>query len=393
MAKYKKRLKVNWAAIAALVIVCVLVAGICCAGFASRDDSGAWFHNWNLSTWHWSDASEEEPPKRDKGLIALTSDGEKMYAGRSYALPASMTLLNPQAKTADSTYAEGEFVIQARLSNPFIKGSYDWSVEFLDTKIVCPDGSTNSWTTDKTASEFVTVTALEDDSTSAKLKFIAPFGKQIKLSAQLKGTEKIGECVIDCLASDITVSNTPVWTDISDFSDENVSGVAYQVGLGTVFCDYKLQYVQVTLGSEFITRFENYLAFDIETLVGVDGLYEDKQLVFDKESEMWVENSSDLAFYLNVSYADIFTGFEDYSEAHKQAIYYAWYHAAHDMDATDNGRIDGTIQVGILAYYQGQQILSHSPGDFNSKTLWLSGEAMGKDISPDVTLNQNVTFG
>ena len=390
MAKYKKRLKVNWAAIAALVIVCVLVAGICCAGFASRDDSGAWFHNWNLSTWHWSDASEEEPPKRDKGLIALTSDGEKMYAGRSYALPASMTLLNPQAKTADSTYAEGEFVVQATLSNPFIKGSYDWSVEFLDTKIVCPDGSTNSWTTDKTASEFVTVTALEDDSTSAKLKFIAPFGKQIKLSAQLKGTGKVGECVIDCLASD-NAANSRVWSDITDFSEENISGVGYQLGLGTVFCDYKLQYVQISLGNEFMTRFKSYLAFDIETLMNGDLLSDEKQLAFDEE--LWIENNNDLAFYLNVSYADLFRGFDNYTEAHKQAIYYAWYHAAHDMDATDGGRIGGTIQVGISAYYRGQEIFSHGLGDYNSETLWLSGEAMGKNISPDVTLNQNVTFG
>ena len=40
-----------------LVLAGVLVAGICCLGFVSRNDEGKWFKNGNLSTWHWSDKS------------------------------------------------------------------------------------------------------------------------------------------------------------------------------------------------------------------------------------------------------------------------------------------------------------------------------------------------
>ena len=372
MAKCKKRLKVNWAAIAALVIVCVLVAGICCAGFASRDDSGAWFRNWNLSTWHWSDASEEEPPKRDKGLIALTSDGEKMYAGRSYALPASMTLLNPQAKTADSTYAEGEFVIQARLSNPFIKGSYDWSVEFLDTKIVCPDGSTNSWTTDKTASDFVSVTALEDDSTSAKLKFIAPFGKQIKLSAQLKGTGKVGECVIDCLAESIY---SGISSDFSDFDETNNFSAIFEYGLGTVKCEYYAEALNVVMQVDFKAAFLSYLTFEPQI----------QEISKTFSIKCWFEDGY-LNFQTSFTYLDFLPEFDGYSDNKKQAIYYAWYHAAESV--SDCAQYD----YSISAYYNGQKI---TKADYGSPygMLSLSGYTHGATVAPDVNFNTDVTFG
>lgn len=40
----------------ALLIAIVLVAGVCCVGFVSRNDEGKWFGNFkNTSEWHWED--------------------------------------------------------------------------------------------------------------------------------------------------------------------------------------------------------------------------------------------------------------------------------------------------------------------------------------------------
>lgn len=40
---------------AAVLILCALIGGVCLCGYVSRNDSGKWFTNPNLSTWHWVD--------------------------------------------------------------------------------------------------------------------------------------------------------------------------------------------------------------------------------------------------------------------------------------------------------------------------------------------------
>lgn len=44
--------------ISAILLAGVLAAGVCCTGFASRDDNGKWFGNGNIATWHWSDKTD-----------------------------------------------------------------------------------------------------------------------------------------------------------------------------------------------------------------------------------------------------------------------------------------------------------------------------------------------
>ena len=44
--------------IISLILTGVLAAGVCCTGFASRDDNGKWFGNGNISTWHWAEKTD-----------------------------------------------------------------------------------------------------------------------------------------------------------------------------------------------------------------------------------------------------------------------------------------------------------------------------------------------
>ncbi len=46
--------------IVSIFLAGILAAGICCAGFASRDENGKWFGNVDISTWHWKDNVAEE---------------------------------------------------------------------------------------------------------------------------------------------------------------------------------------------------------------------------------------------------------------------------------------------------------------------------------------------
>lgn len=48
--------------IAAIFVAGVLTAGICCTGFASRDEDGKWFGNSNVSSWHWADKADDNKP-------------------------------------------------------------------------------------------------------------------------------------------------------------------------------------------------------------------------------------------------------------------------------------------------------------------------------------------
>lgn len=38
----------------------ILACGVCCAGYASRNDDGKWFKNGNASTWHWHDKTDAD---------------------------------------------------------------------------------------------------------------------------------------------------------------------------------------------------------------------------------------------------------------------------------------------------------------------------------------------
>ena len=367
-SRAKLSVKLNWAAIIAVVVACVIVVGVCCAGFASRDSGGTWFRNWNLSTWHWADA--DDSPSKDSSLIAMSAEGEKMYAGKAYAMPAGMTLLNPQAKSTDSAYSEGEFVVRARLSNPFIKGSYQWSLSFTDEDITKPNGA-HGWEPTKAADGYVTVTELEEDDTAVKLKFIEPFGKRIKLSAKLIGTEKVGECVIDCLsASEYGGSSC----DISDFDDEQPISTNFTYGVGTVKCEYYAETIYAVMKDEFKTAFLSYLTFEPRI----------QEISKTLSNKCWVENEY-LNFSMLITWSDFMPEFEGYSDAKKQAIYYAWYRAAQLVtDCAD-------YEYGITAYYNGQHI---AKSDYGSEYGLLTLNGMrGATIAPDVDFNQDVTFG
>ena len=77
--------------ITAILIAGVLAAGVCCTGFASRDENGKWFGNSDLTTWHWTDKTDDKEPvggENKPGGDSVESDSADLLFGtvESYGL-------------------------------------------------------------------------------------------------------------------------------------------------------------------------------------------------------------------------------------------------------------------------------------------------------------------
>ena len=106
MANYQKKSGFAGKAIISVLLAGLLAAGVCCTGYASRNDAGEWFKNGDLSSWHWSDKSPDEnpddsKPNPDDPTPSITDDGAaELENGDSNGI----SLLN--AKIPRAAYAE-----------------------------------------------------------------------------------------------------------------------------------------------------------------------------------------------------------------------------------------------------------------------------------------------
>lgn len=76
--KKRKKDEILTRVMACVMFIVMLAVGVCCAGFAARNDEGKWFKNWNLSTWHWADKADnpinkgDEPTDEDYSGLVVT---------------------------------------------------------------------------------------------------------------------------------------------------------------------------------------------------------------------------------------------------------------------------------------------------------------------------------
>lgn len=84
------------------------------------------------------------------------------------------------------------------------------------------------------------------------------------------------------------------------------------------------------------------------------------------------------------------TGFDNYDEGHKNAIYYAWYHAM--LDRGENKGIF-TLDFELTASYNGRYFGGVVESDYVTyPPCYLSGEQYGAELSPTLSLNKNMEF-
>lgn len=368
MAKrhYKaKGMNVRWGAVIAVIMALIIVVGVCCMGYASRDVNGAWFRNSDLSTWHWSDSAKDEGKKTN--VVAVSGTGKKMLSGNSYSLPSAMSFLSINKNAAYSP--DREFNVTATLSNQYVNGKFDWAVTFKD--------ESTTWATGKTPEYYIQVSPTADGSATATVKYLAAFNEPIIVTATLRGTDKSDNCQIDCVKN---LEMTGCWLDASDFGDCLDGGCYLDGTTGTVFAEYKIKYARIELDISIIEAVQSYLKFDIQMhSYDFTELYKDTTLGIEEQQDYHLQLS--FATRHELSYGDFIDNFEDYDEAHKEAIYYAFYQALKDTTVI--------FELSVDAYVYGVNINANLGYD---DIFDLSGEKFGINAQPNVSLNTNVVF-
>ncbi|MDE6597983.1 MAG: hypothetical protein K2K60_05040 [Clostridia bacterium] len=357
-----------------LLVILFIAGAVCAAGFGSKSDNNKWFKNGDITTWFnsWGkgSAASGSGDSSTGAVLAIGSEGEKLTDGSTYAMGRGLTYFTARDYTNNQEYApEGEITLTATLSNEYIKaGAFDWSVKFAN--------GSSEWAQGKVANYFVSVTPVEGNSSQAKLKYLAPFAEQIEVTATLRGSSSSDTCTVDCLKP-ATIKEP--FLCFSDFYDWLEMEADAELGSGTVTGDFVLRYAAINMTDNFIGALKNYLTFDIEVTY------------FSLTNQPFALNGNYLATtnHENLTYAMLIKNFDNYDQAHKEAIYYAWYRAY------QNERYNVTANICIDYIFQGVTVSSGVESDYGGTgytPFGISGSCYGADVSPSVTLNKNVVF-
>lgn len=168
----------------------VLAAGVCCAGYASRNADGKWFKNSDLSTWHWADKSPSDINKpNDDNSMSDSSDGAVVGNGENNGVEIVAAKLPREAYAANGIdpKADTAYKITATVSpdNADDK-TLDWAISWID--------GSSSWANGKTVTDYGTITPTSDGALTANFVCKQNFGAQIVITAtsrdnpQAKGT-------------------------------------------------------------------------------------------------------------------------------------------------------------------------------------------------------------
>lgn len=319
---------------------------------------------WNPLKWVNRDSAEQEEPNKTE-IVAVSSDGKKLLTDNSYAMPQAMAFVNKQ-----STYSKSkEFNVTAELSNQYINGVFDWTVSFVNPS--------SAWATGKVAEYYVQVTPLSDGSATATIKYISSFNEPINVTATLRGTDKSDSCQIDCVKN---LEMVNVWCDATDFDDGVQGGCELEGTTGTVFAEYRVEDIYIQF--DFVDDVQKYLKFEINPIYYYHFKDELASEILHVEEQS--ENRLQLSYYsdTNLPYSAFIENFDAFDDEHKEAIYYAWYHAAKETGYM-------MIYLNLSLYVNGVDTGLSVNYEENHK---ISGAYFGQDVQPNVTLNQNVIF-
>lgn len=154
----------------------VIAAGVCCAGFASRDANGKWFKNWNFSTWHWSDKApvgDTENESTVAGSVQLSETESKGLKIEMRALAASEYREND----IDAQRVESAYTAKVTLANH--SAATDKSITL-----------TALFENGQSASEYISFSSSTVQSGEAfTISCIKAFGQPITIKATANGVE------------------------------------------------------------------------------------------------------------------------------------------------------------------------------------------------------------
>ncbi|MDE7087713.1 MAG: hypothetical protein K2O67_05940, partial [Clostridia bacterium] len=148
-------------------------------------------------------------------------------------------------------------------------------------------------------------------------------------------------------------------------------------GIGIVKGNLRLKTVIWALDGDFENEVKSYLKFPIKFT-----LYKECDKVLSAADDYEGDT---------LTYAMFIENFDDYDEAHKNAIYYAWWTAFNNGNYIKTHKSNVILSIDIELLYNGNVIQTFSESDSlgGSTINYITGGYYAEDISPDLTLNGN----
>ena len=356
-------------AVAGLLLVVLLAVAYVITSLALGYASHAGAPVWNPLHWGKVNTADNGNSNTTR-TIAVSSDGSEIKDGGAYALGCNavsgITYLS-EIRNNQTYVPDGEIYVTAELSNEYINGAFDWSVEFVNPSA--------EWAVGKVATYYVSAEPVAGDSSRAKLRYFAPFGEQIILTATLRGTDSSDSCTIDCLKPVTSYQVDHCYIDFDDPSSFGINKIVF--GIGTITGNFEFVSGRYALDQNFISDMQSYLKFDLA--INVAG--------FSAADVTWCSSDGKADCGI-LEYSMFIENFDNYDEAHKQAIYYAWYTAfkPYRNSANANALIDCVFNYA----YNGVTIAVIYGND--EPLCQITGDVYGYEVAPNTTLNKNYVF-
>lgn len=305
--------------------------------------------------------------------VVYDGDGNELESGEVYAMPSSMVFSATYSTELASQLDLSDMYVNVSVSHnfPYNNVKVDWSAAYID--------GTDS-------SEVITVTPDSDGSNTAKITCNAAFSKQVVVTAAVRdNADSKVTCVLDYVKSLTAISEFGMMG--TDFDDP--AGVEFDITLseGTITPDICLDYVNFYLNDDFKTAMQNYLTFDVEFLMA--SLNDIVGEVEESQGDLIVGCETGGTY----SWAWFIDGFDDLDDEHKQAIYYAWYHAWNDRSGSAK-YLMMTVDTSVTAKFNGNTFGNVQETEFiGNGYLFLSGEQYGYELTPSLSFNNTDSDG
>lgn len=380
-----------------LFLVVILAAGVCCTGFASRNESGAWFGNFkNLSSWHWKDdGGKQSDETGEPRAVAVSSNGETLYAGGTYAISDSITFFasdeRAQSKKAsrasvagietdvlvETSGSDAAISVTAGLSSDLMQGEFDWSISYPDSNELAADADTSIAVdeaiglrnADKATVEFW-----------KKRNFNAP----IILTVTLRGTDKTATCVLRCF-KEVSVRRIDAGVESAE-GTPMAFNVYWSRGDGFVYGNkMAIASYDYCVAEDVQPRVQKYVKFPLTFCRGGDGPAGISVPIADVKGmgnnmPLWNE-------YRPFALDQVISDYNSFDAAHKTAIKYALYMAYKETGGKNFFEVDVrfdyqyTLSMRDPDFYIFRLRSEETTADYNASDF--------ASVVPNVTLNKN----
>ncbi len=340
--------------IALVVALLVMIASVLTTGYILTGTA---------NPFKWVKDKQTQPQPLTAWGKVMDDAGNEMNSAETYDMPSAILFYSTATPDTAASLNLAPPTVTVTASHNFELNNVevDWATEY-------PSGAN--------ASDTVTVTPTKDGSLTATLQCRKQFEHPITLKVTLRSNPtKTATCKIDYVKR--VESFTSFSLSGTDFEDSSGFSCTPIFGAGTVKGNLRVKQISYKLIDGFKTAVQNNLKFTIRFKDYTTGNFALNDTYYSYEGEPW-------------AYSMFIESFDTYDQAHKNAIYFAWYTAYfEDFEGKSNVYFDYDIEL----LYNGKVIDNFQESDYmGTGENYLNGDCYGYDASPDLTLNGNVAL-